>query len=63
MIKKFNYFSDDFLFESLINESILYFSPVFKSKLQGLPNSEIAKIYGVQRKSIWRVITNQTWNF
>lgn len=30
---------------------------------KGMKNSEIAKIYGVQRKSIWRVVTNQAWNF
>lgn len=45
MIKNFSDFSDDFIFESLINESILYFSPIFKDKLTRLSDrSEIASM-------------------
>lgn len=42
MIKNFNDFSDDIIFESLINESIIYFSPRMRDHLSRT-NNEISK--------------------
>jgi len=45
MIKNFSDYSDDILFENLLNESILYFSPYFRAKLSSVSDkSEIAQI-------------------
>ena len=42
MIKKFNSFSEDLIIESAINESILYYSPDFKFRINQLKGNRIA---------------------
>jgi len=43
MIFKYKRFLDDKLFENLINESVIYFSPDFRKSLNRINSNQIAK--------------------
>lgn len=55
MITRFSSFSEEYLLESLINESIIYFSPKFRDQLKRIDSDISKRMLGLEGSNIPRL--------